>query len=223
MLSDLHAGMPHAGPRAVERAVAALNREAPDLVCLLGDYLDRKAPFSRAIDPRVIAERLGALRAPLGMLAVLGNQDWYAGGRPIAAALQAAGIPVLEDGARRVAAGLWVAGVGDQRTRGSDLEQALREVPDDDAVLLLSHDPDVFPAVPPRVALTLSGHTHGGQVNVPGLPLRLPSRFGQRYASGHVVEGGRQLYVTSGTGTSGLPLRLRRPPEVVMLRLRRAS
>ena len=215
--------MPHAGPPAIARAVAALNAEAPDLVCVLGDFVDRKAPFARALAPTAVAAPLGALRAPLDVLAVLGNHDWYAGARRIASAVTAAGIGVLEDEARRVAPGLWVAGVGDDRTRGADVERALAAVPEDAAVILLSHDPDVFPRVPARVAVTLSGHTHGGQINVPGLPLRLPSRYGQRYAHGLIEEGGRHLLVTSGTGTSGIPVRLRRPPEVVILRLTRAS
>jgi uncharacterized protein len=104
------------------------------------------------------------------------------------------------------------------------VSRALTGVPDDGAVLLLSHDPDVFPIVPARVALTLSGHTHGGQVGIPYLrrPF-VPSHHGERYVQGHVVEGGRHLYVTSGLGTSGIPVRLLRPPEVVILTLRAPS
>ena len=90
----------------------------------------------------------------------------------------------------------------------------------DDAapIVLLTHNPDVFPDVHARVALTLAGHTHGGQVRLPivGTPI-VPSRFGARYASGHVVEGGRHLYVATGTGTSILPVRFRVPPSVVVL------
>jgi len=215
--------MPHAGPPAIARAVAAINAEAPDLVCLLGDFVDAKAPFARAIAPEAVAAPLRGLRAPLGVVAVLGNHDWYAGARRIAAAVTANGIRVLYDDALCAAPGLWVAGVSDDRTRGADVGQALAAVPEGEAVILLSHDPDVFPRVPARVALTLSGHTHGGQINVPGLPLRLPSRYGQRYGYGLVEERGRHLLVTSGTGTSGIPVRLRRPPEVVILRLTRAS
>ena len=97
-------------------------------------------------------------------------------------------------------------------------------VPDDAPVLLLSHDPDPFPGVPERVALTLAGHTHGGQVAIPLLrrPF-VPSRYGERYVRGHVVEDGRHLYVSSGIGTSGLPVRFLRPPEVVSLTLRAPS
>jgi predicted MPP superfamily phosphohydrolase len=223
VLADLHAGMPYAGVRAVRRAARALEAQRPDLVCLLGDYLDRRALLSRVVDPDAVARPLGAVSAPLGVLAVLGNHDWYAGGARIRGALSDSGVTVLEDEARHVAPGLWVSGVGDHRTRGADVFHALATVPGDAAILLLSHDPDVFPDVPGRVALTLAGHTHGGQVAIPLLRRRfIPSRFGERYTGGHVEEGGRHLYVTSGIGTSGLPVRLLRPPEIVILRLRTA-
>jgi predicted MPP superfamily phosphohydrolase len=225
LLADLHAGMPHAGLDAVGRAADALMAEQPDLVCLLGDFVDRRSPLARPIDADALGGRLAVLReAPRGAVAVLGNHDWYAGAGRIAAGLFGAGIPVLEDQAARAGDGLWTAGVGDYRTRGARVARALAGVPEGEAVLLLSHDPDVFPLVPGRVALTLSGHTHGGQV---GLPLLrrpfVPSHFGERYVHGHVEEDGRHLYVSSGLGTSGIPVRLLRPPEVVILTLRAPS
>jgi hypothetical protein len=224
LLSDLHAGVPHATLDSVSRSVEAVRAERPDVVCLLGDFIDRSATFTRPVDPDALATRLAALEAPRGVVAVLGNHDWYAGGRRIADAVQGAGVPVLEDQARAAGEGLWVAGVADERTRGADIDRALEPVPDDAAVLLLSHDPDVFPVVPPRVALTLSGHTHGGQVGIPGLrrPF-VPSHYGERYLRGHVVERGRHLDVSSGVGTSGLPVRFLCPPEVVILTLRAPS
>jgi uncharacterized protein len=221
LLSDLHSGMPHAGLDAVTRAAGALLDERPDLICLLGDFIDRGAMFARPVHPDALAERLAALAAPRGVVAVLGNHDWYAGARRIADALTAVGIPILEDEAAPAGAGLWTAGVGDNRVRGANVDRALAGVPEGEPVLLLSHDPDVFPHVPARVALTLSGHTHGGQVGIPYLrrPF-VPSIYGERYVQGHVVEDGRHLYVTSGLGTSGIPVRLLRPPEVVILTLR---
>ena len=91
-------------------------------------------------------------------------------------------------------------------------------------MILLAHDPDVFPFVPARVALTVSGHTHGGQVAIPVLRRpAIPSYYGERYARGHVVEDGRHLYISSGLGTSGLPVRFLAPPEVVVLELRPAD
>ena len=109
------------------------------------------------------------------------------------------------------------------RHRFPDIRAALRGPPPDAAVLLAVHDPDYFPQVPARVALTVSGHLHGGQVNVPLLRrLALPTAHGERFIAGHVVERGRHLYVSAGLGTAGLPLRLRRPPEVPVLRLMHA-
>jgi predicted MPP superfamily phosphohydrolase len=88
-------------------------------------------------------------------------------------------------------------------------------------VILLTHSPDVFPHVPARVSLTLAAHTHGGQVRLPPFPPPLvPSRYGARYAAGHIVEGGRHLFVTTGVGMSILPVRFAVPPEVVVLTLR---
>jgi predicted MPP superfamily phosphohydrolase len=225
LLADLHAGMPHAGLDAVSRAADALMAEQPDLVCLLGDFIDRRALFARPIEAEALAERLAVLAgAPRGAVAVFGNHDWYAGAGRIAAALFGVGIPVLENNAGPAGDGLWTAGVGDYRIRGANVSRALRGVPEDAAVLLLSHDPDAFPMVPRRVALTLSGHTHGGQVGIP-LVRRpfVPSHYGERYVRGHVAEDGRHLYVTSGVGTSGIPVRLFMPPEIVILSLRAPS
>ena len=114
----------------------------------------------------------------------------------------------------------WLAGGADLWTRKPDIEGTLRQVTDEEPVLLFTHNPDIFPDVPPRVSLTVAGHTHGGQVNLPvvGRPV-VPSHFGQRYAFGHVVEQGRHLYVSGGVGTSIIPARFRVPPEIVILNL----
>ena len=220
VLTDIHGGAPHAGAKAIARAVDRLNAEGPDALLRLGDFI--VADFlggGRA--PRAdIARELGALRAPLGTFEVLGNHDWKQAGHTMWRALEDAGIEVLEN--RAVAAGdLYVAGLADLRLRQPDLPSALAGVPPEAPVLLLAHDPDVFPFVPARVALTLSGHLHGGQLAIPVLRRpAIPSRYGERYARGHVVEDGRHLYVSSGLGTSGLPLRFLAPPEVVVLELR---
>jgi uncharacterized protein len=219
MLSDIHAGAPHAGPKAIARAVARLNEEAPDVVLLLGDYIDAHPLWGGRVPPWEIARELGALRAPLGVFAVLGNHDWKQAGDDMWRALTGAGIEVLENRAAR-AGDFHVAGLADLRCRRPDLPSALAGVPPEAPVVLLSHDPDVFPYVPGRVALTLSGHLHGGQVAIPVLRRpALPSRYGERYARGHVVEEDRHLYVSSGLGTSGLPLRFLAPPEIVILEL----
>ena len=119
----------------------------------------------------------------------------------------------------------WLAGLGDQlayrlgrgRYRGvDDLPGTMAQIGTDDPVLLLAHEPDIFPRVSSRVALTLSGHTHGGQIRLPLIwPAFVPSRYGARFAYGHVVENDRHLIVSGGLGTSIVPARLGVPPEIV--------
>jgi predicted MPP superfamily phosphohydrolase len=219
LLSDLHGGALHANLPAFARAVERLNDERPDAMLLLGDYLDAHPIWGGRIEPEAIARELAKLSAPLGTFAVLGNHDWKQAGDRMWRALQNAGIEVLEN--RALPGGdAYVAGLADLRRRRPDLPGTLAQVPADAPVILLSHDPDVFPFVPDRVAVTLSGHTHGGQVAIPVLRrAAIPSHYGERYARGHIVEDGRHLYVTSGLGTSGLPLRLLAPPEIVVLEL----
>jgi hypothetical protein len=224
LVSDLHTGAPHVPPERLDRIVARANALGGDLIALLGDHVDHEVTFGQAPEPGDVAARLARLRAPLGVLAVLGNHDWRTDGEGIRAALDGAGVRVLEDEAVRVArepAELWVTGLADASERSPDVARALAAVPADAAVLALSHDPDLFPRIPARVALTVSGHVHGGQVAIPRLRARwTPSRFGERYVDGHVVEDGRHLFVTSGVGTSNHPVRLGAPPELVVLTLR---
>jgi predicted MPP superfamily phosphohydrolase len=86
-------------------------------------------------------------------------------------------------------------------------------------VILLAHEPDIFVKVPARVSLTLSGHTHGGQIRLLGYSPVLPSRYGQRFAYGHVVEDGRHLIISGGLGVSGVGVRFGVPPEIVLIEL----
>jgi predicted MPP superfamily phosphohydrolase len=212
--------VPHAGLPTIRRAVDALNERKPDVHLLLGDYLDASQVLRRDISPDVVADELARLQAPLGTLAVIGNHDWRNSGDRMWRALDAHGITVLEDRAVKPD-GFWVAGLADMRHRAPNVVRALRDVPPGEPVIVLSHDPDLFPRIPERVALTLSGHTHGGQVAIPVLrrPM-MPSYYGERYARGHIVEDGKHLLVTSGVGTSGLPIRFLAPPEVLHLTLR---
>jgi len=104
------------------------------------------------------------------------------------------------------------------RMAEDDVARALAAVTDSSPVIAITHNPDVFPQIQPRVALTLAGHTHGGQVRLPliGAPI-VPSDYGQRFAAGHIVEGGRHLFVSTGLGTSDLPVRLGVPPTIFLL------
>lgn len=220
VIADLHAGSPQIGLDRVERIVDRVNAEQVDLVALLGDYIDHQVVLGDKFSPEEVASRLGRLRSRLGSFAVLGNHDWRHVGSRMPAALADAGIVVLENSVVRVDDGFWIAGLGDYKKRVADVDGTLAQVPDGEPVLLMSHNPDVFPQVPSRVALTLSGHTHGSQIAIPFLRgLVTPSNFGARYTGGHVIEGGRHLYASDGIGTSGLPIRFRAKPEIAVLEL----
>lgn len=222
VMSDLHAGGPHTGLRRVRRIVDAVNAAGPDLVALCGDYVDPLVPGGGRLDPRAVADELARLSAPAA--AVLGNHDWEHEGERMRDALANAGVPVLENRAVRLAVRgepLWVAGLADERERDPRPGEALADVPPDAPLIVLCHDPDTFPYVPARASLTLAGHLHGGQVNLPVLANRVvPSRHGGRYKAGHVVEHGRNLFVSRGLGETGRAVRFRSPPEVPLLTLR---
>jgi predicted MPP superfamily phosphohydrolase len=223
VLADLHVGSPFNGVDKLERVVAETNAAAPDLVLLVGDYVIKGVIGGSFVAPEETVPRLRELRAPLGVFAVLGNHDWWFDATRVRDAFAAAAIPTLEDHAVSVdgARHFWVAGVSDFWEGSHDVHHALAGVTDDAPVILFTHNPDVFPHVPPRVALTVAGHTHGGQVCLPLVGrLIVPSRYGQRYAIGHVVENGQHLFVSPGIGTSIIPVRFRVPPEISLVTLR---
>jgi predicted MPP superfamily phosphohydrolase len=223
VLTDLHIGSPFTGVEKLKEVVARTNAEHPDLVLILGDLVIQEVVGGKFVALEPIAEVLKGLRAPLGVVGVLGNHDWWFDGARITAALRQAGVVVLENEAYRVSFNgkpFWVVGVADLWTRKPDIAGSLSQVDEGDPVILITHNPDIFPNVPPRVSLTLAGHTHGGQVDIPIFGrLVVPSKFGQRYAMGHIVEDGRHLFVSGGVGTSILPVRFRVPPEVIILTL----
>ncbi len=222
-ISDIHAGAPWIDDAKLRQLVAAVNDAHPELVVLLGDFVVRDVIGRRRVDPESTARTLGGLRPLLGTVAVLGNHDWWYDGPRVRRALEVAGITVLENASLRRewrGTSFWLVGLADLSTREPDVRGALGDVPPDAAVIALTHHPDVFPQIPPRVALTLAGHTHGGQVALPILGrLIVPSKYGQRYAIGHVEEGGRHLFVTPGIGTSTIPIRFGVPPEISLLTL----
>jgi predicted MPP superfamily phosphohydrolase len=249
ILADLHVCEPWMGVERVRSVVEHTNALEPDCVLLLGDYVSglHMSRFSERVPHKVWAKELGKLRAPCGVHSVLGNHDWWEDAVQVqrddclpraGLALQDAGIAVFENASVRLTKdghGFWIAGLGDQwafmRTdrqwrseRGlqmgtDDLKGTLAQVTDDAPVVLMAHEPDIFVAMSDRVALTVCGHTHGGQVRVMGFTPYVPSRFGKRYAYGHIVENGRHLVVSGGLGCSVVPVRMGCPPEIVTIDL----
>jgi len=226
-ISDVHAGSPHVDVEKLRALVTLANAQRPDLIALLGDYVIQGVPGGRFIPPETTAAELGALRARLGVYAVLGNHDHWLDGPRVTRAFRAAGITVIDDDVVPIRAEqgeLWLLGIHDIWTGWPDVRAQLRRIPAGVPVLALTHNPDIFPSLPPGIDLVLAGHTHGGQVRLPLLgSLIVPSSYGQRFAQGHVVESGRHLFVTPGVGTSIVPVRLGVPPEISLLILKSVS
>ena len=221
VLSDLHIGAPRMGPEALRRIVDRVRLRAPDLAVVLGDLVVHRVKGGHFVAPEVTSKILADLGAPT--FAVLGNHDHQLDAARVTRALTGAGITVLVNDchAHEVRGQpLQIAGADDCVRGKPDLPRTLAAAPAGSPILLLTHSPDLFPEVPPGVSLMLAGHTHGGQIRLPfiGAP-RVPSRFGQRYARGLIEENGRKLFVTTGLGTSWMPIRIRVPPEVVIIEL----
>lgn len=221
VITDLHHGMGAVDDDKVAEVVRVTNDLYPDITVLLGDF-HTDCGFSRPVSTTRTAALLGRLRARRGVYAVLGNHDHWLNGPAMERALTANGITVLENrGVTVPGTRVWLAGLSDDFSSVPEPVEALRGAPEGDAVVAITHSPDVFPRLPARFRVTFAGHTHGGQIRLPLVgPLFIPSRYGTRYAHGDFVEGGRHLYVSSGVGTSVLPLRLGVTPEVALVRLR---
>lgn len=225
-LSDIHHSQ--VVPRAyLERVVARTNDLKPDFILLGGDYVTAGPKYQplrgrHYIDP--CFEILKELRAPGGQFGVTGNHDTWAGLDLIHAGMRRAGICDLTNRGgwlERHGGRLWLCGLGDLATQNQDLPAALVQTTPDDAVLLLTHNPDFAQYVrDPRVGHVLSGHTHGGQIVLPfiGAPL-VPSGFGQKYRYGLVQAPRTKIYITSGIGVLPFPFRFNCPPEIALLTL----
>ncbi len=243
-LADFHACRPWMTADRIASICTRANDLGGDIIVLLGDYTSGTDFVTGRVDHRVWAAELAALKAPLGVHAIIGNHDWWhdaaaqkSGRGPTFShkALADVGIPVYSNRSARLEKdghGFWLAGVEDQLAlrrsirwkrqfaKGlDDLEGTLAQVNDEAPVILLAHEPDIFPTVPSRVSLTLSGHTHGGQIRILGWSPYSPSRYGDRYVYGHIVEEDRHIIVSGGLGCSVAPVRVGVPPEIVVIDL----
>ncbi len=233
-MSDFHYGT-WIGPRTVRRWVDAALKEQPDLILITGDFLDS----SLGLRPTgALLKELSRLTAPLGIYAVFGNHDWtslntQATRAHFAQNLDDLGIQVINNEGRQLRPDLFVTGIDDWWFGNQD-EKAMMEGYSGGAVILLSHNPDYLPHVPPTVTLTLSGHTHGGQVRVPLLgAIKRASLYGTQFLEGWVDAVPEQPsaadhslpptpprrirgYVTHGLGVTGVPMRLGCPAELTV-------
>ncbi len=242
VIADIHAAYPWMSEQRIGEIVDLANAQKPDLTVLLGDFVCTHRYVTGYVPPGAWAGELARLEAPLGVYSILGNHDWWSaaiptnppdGSRSVRHALAQARIPLLENEVVRLSQRgrpFWLIGLGDQLAHShnrpglvgvDNLPGVLRDLNDDAPAILLAHEPYVFPQVPDRVALTLSGHMHGGQINLPliGTPfLHGGPRF-TRYVYGEYRESQRTLLLSGGLGTSFAPVRIGRPPEVVVVNL----
>ena len=239
-IADPHVNLPFVTPGHMAYVAERTMATEPDVIVLLGDYRSSLPGTEGHLSAKQIAACFKDLTAPLGVHAILGNHDWWDDPDPkvrrseaptsIGEELQALGITLLENDALKIpheGRHFWLAGLGDQWViplgpKGfigrDDLAGTMARIADDAPAIMLVHEPDIFPKMPDRIALTLCGHTHGGQIVVMG-KAKVPSRYGPRYRYGHIVEQDRHLIVNAGIGMSKVPLRFGAPPEIVVVDL----
>jgi predicted MPP superfamily phosphohydrolase len=222
-LSDFHVGS-HTGDVArLAAIVAEVATHSPDLVLLGGDYVNMQLFGGGRVPPATIAGLLSRMAPPCGSIGVLGNHDYVYGKETVAAALGAAGIAMLDHGQASFTYeghSIEVIGISDAHIVWPEGLALLKTLSPDKPAVVLTHDPAHFAAVPAGPFLALAGHTHGGQIKLPGIGvLTNASTAPMHWTHGLVTEGGRSMIVTAGLGTSGVPLRIGVPPEFVMIEL----
>jgi uncharacterized protein len=230
-LSDIHFS-PFMTASHLDRVVELTNAQKPDLVMLTGDFVTAtphtSEKMARAEHAWPCADVLRRIKAPLGSVAVLGNHDYEANADVVAEALSAGSrIEVLRNRAfalERDGARLWLAGIDSVTARHANPENALRGVPKEECTLVAVHEPDIadelrkFP-----VDFQMSGHTHGGQIRLPGLGAVYLPPWARNYPMGHYQIGELQLYTNRGVGVVGLPMRFLCPPEITVFTLKTAT
>lgn len=203
------------GENHVTDAVMKINEQNADLVLLIGDYINiNEGPLGYPIEKT--SRILSQIRSKHGVYTVLGNHDMYREKLRITKSLENAGIKVLNNSSRRVVIdgkAYYIAGIEDLTTGVPDMEKALRMTGKN--TILLTHQPDAFSKVPAdKVLLTLAGHTHGGQVRIPGVK---PNVYTNKYVYGYFESADKKMIVTKGLGTSILPVRFACIPEIVVI------
>ena len=219
ILSDIHYGGQFTGLKKLKKYVDKTNAENPDYIFLLGD-LDSREIIKSKTNFDDITDLLKQLHAKYGVISILGNHDF----RPsiVKPIIEKAGIPVLEN--TKIVENinnkpLIIYGLKDLWVFNTIPQNVLDKNDKGNSIIVLSHNPDLFPDMPDFASITLSGHLHGGQVYMPILGgIFTPSIWGQRYNKGYIVENGKNLYVTSGLGGS-VPFRFGIIPEIVVLEL----
>lgn len=214
--SDFHI-KPYEGFR-LRKIVRTINAQKPDIVLLGGDYINGTDNYTMDIED--IADELSKIKSPMGTYAVLGNHDGWFNARKVEKILKINNIKVLANTYIEFP-DFVLSGVEDFQTQHAKVDLAIPQT--SKPIIFLTHHPDVFEQVPDGTFLTLAGHLHGGQVDLPVWgKLVVPSKFGQKFVegSGFIKENGKMIYTSKGLGTSILPVRFRAVPEIVVIKFK---
>lgn len=218
VISDLHLGTKRVDVHNLKTIIQKTNQNNPDLIFLLGDFDSKTIKIKYSTE--ALSKVFKTFKSKYSTIAILGNHDYATPGpEQIKKILKNANIQVLENKTTNIqinGRSLYVTGFKDTWYFDINPAEILGKNIKTPTIVLM-HNPDTFPEIPDKISLSLSGHTHGGEINIPGLGSPItPSKYGQRYRKGYIVENNKHLYVTGGIATlSGF--RLFNPPEIVIL------
>ncbi len=222
-ISDIHGGSNYITEEKIRELVELANAQNPDLIVLLGDYVSQKSgKFSDLKMPsEIIAANLEGFQAKYGVYAIIGNHDWWFDEKKMRVEMENAGIKVLDNEVAPIQVGdetIYVWGIEDNWKKRTVPLDAFERIPIKQNIIAITHNPDSLLKTPNEISLMLAGHSHGGQVSFPfygGYPFVNDRRF----MAGEAVVGGKHIFVTTGVGTSGPPIRFGVPPEIAVLYL----
>jgi hypothetical protein len=227
-ISDIHGGSNYVTEDRLRELVATANAQNPDLIVLLGDYISERFRDHKNLRMPVetIAENLKGFQARHGVYAVIGNHDWWYNEQKVRTEFEKAGIKFLENEAVSFDANgekVWLLGIEDfWKKRRVEVSRAMSQIEPKKNIIAITHNPDSLLHSPVEISLLLAGHSHGGQVS---FPFYGPVAFvnDRRFMKGEAVVDGKHVFVTSGVGCTGPPVRFGVPPEIAVLQINSKS
>ncbi len=222
-ISDIHGGSNYVTEEKIRKLVELANRQNPDLIVLLGDYVSQEKLASGALKmpSEIVAANLKGFRAKYGVYAVIGNHDWYYDEKKMTGEFADAGIKVLENTVEEIKVGdetIYLWGIEDYWKNRRVPVSAFEQISNKRNIVAITHNPDSLLKAPNEISLMLAGHTHGGQVKFPFYGARAFVND-PRFMEGFVKVDGKNVFVTTGIGTTGPQIRFNVPPEIAMLNL----